>query len=384
MVQLRYPCELLYRMTFPLPFAPRKSSQNGDAGAVVLQHVTLAYPSPRAKSTAGVCRIDLSIAQGEIVALLGPSGCGKTTTLRLIAGLEKPDAGTVSLRGQLVSGDGRFVPAERRGIGFMFQDFALFPHLTVLENVAFGLKRLRSAARRERALAVLTEVGLADRADDYPDKLSGGQKQRVALARALAPEPSIMLLDEPFSGLDAGLRQSLRAETVQVLRRAGCTAVLVTHDPEEAMFMADRIAVMNEGRIEQIGTPAELYQHPASPFVAAFFGEVNRFSAIVKDGGCWTPAGLVETPDLPSGTPVEIVVRPEELEVKYGPGFCVRCSNGSVALRRSLGRATLYQVSIDDGAHQLTARASRNAELDEGDQVNVSIPPGKAMVFARA
>ena len=368
---------------------PRSSTARKDAAApsdaaVALHQVSLAYPSPRAKSAAGVHGIDLTVAKGEIVALLGPSGCGKTTTLRLIAGLERPDTGSISLRGETVSGDGRFVPAERREIGFMFQDFALFPHLTVLENVAFGLKRLRSAERKVRALAMLSEVGLADRADDYPDKLSGGQKQRVALARALAPAPSIMLLDEPFSGLDAGLRQSLRADTVQALRRAGCSAVMVTHDPEEAMFMADRVALMRDGLIEQIGTPAELYDSPASPFVASFFGEVNRFAAVVQNGECWTPAGVVETPDLPAGTPVEIVVRPEELEVKFGPGFCGRCNNGSVALRRSLGRSTFYRLSVNDGAVHLTARAAQHDNLAEGDEVNVSVPPGAAMVFARA
>ena len=362
-----------------------KNKFQGAVGvALELSQVSLAYPSPRAKSAAGVHGIDLSINEGEILALLGPSGCGKTTTLRLIAGLERPDTGSVVLRGQVVSGNGHYVPAERRQIGFMFQDFALFPHLTVLENVAFGLRSFRPAARRDRALAVLAEVGLEDRADDYPDKLSGGQKQRVALARALAPAPSIMLLDEPFSGLDAALRQSLRAETVQVLRRNKCTAVLVTHDAEEAMFMADRIALMHEGRIEQIGSPAELYSRPASAFVAAFFGEVNRFAAVVRDGECWTPAGIIETPDLPSGTPVEIIVRPDQLHIELGPATCGRCNGGSVALRRPLGRSTFYQVSVDDGQVQLKARGAQHDDLAEGDVVNVSVAPGNAMVFAQS
>jgi iron(III) transport system ATP-binding protein len=351
--------------------------------ALDLRNVCLSYPSPRAKSQAGVHGIDLTVSDGEIVALLGPSGCGKTTTLRLIAGLEKPDSGSIALRGDLVSDAGRFVSAERRKIGFMFQDFALFPHLTVLENVAFGLTHLHNGARRARALEVLAEVGLADRADDYPDLLSGGQKQRVALARALAPAPSILLLDEPFSGLDAGLRQSLRAEMVQVLRRLNCTAILVTHDAEEAMFMADRIALMRDGLVEQIGTPAELYHQPATPFAATFFGEVNRFNAIVQKGECWTPAGMVETPGLACGTAVDVIVRPEQLQVELGAATCGRCNGGSVALRRPLGRSTLYQVAVDGGDLQLTARVPQHDELVEGDLVNVSVQAGGAMVFAR-
>jgi iron(III) transport system ATP-binding protein len=353
------------------------------APAVELRGVELAYPSSRAKSRAGVQGIDLSIAPGEILALLGPSGCGKTTTLRLIAGLERPDSGTISLRGEVASGANRFLPAERRGIGFMFQDFALFPHLTVRENVAFGLKHLRNGARRERAMAVLAEVGLLDRADDYPDRLSGGQKQRVALARALAPAPNLILLDEPFSGLDARLRQSLRADTLRVLRRAGCTAVMVTHDAEEAMFMADRIALMREGLIEQIGTPAELYREPATPFAATFFGEANTFASVVRNGECWTPAGMVEAPGIACGTSVEVIVRPDQLKVERGTATCGRCNSGSVKIRRMLGQSTLYQVAVDEGQVELTARAVQPSELSVGDRVIVSVPEGAALVFAR-
>jgi iron(III) transport system ATP-binding protein len=351
--------------------------------AVDLCDIHLDYPSAKVASRAGVHGISLSVGDGEILALLGPSGCGKTTTLRLIAGLETPDSGRVSLRGEVVSGGRKFMPAEQRRVGFMFQDFALFPHLTVAENVAFGLKRLRNGAKRARALAMLAEVGLADKADAYPDELSGGQKQRVALARALAPEPSVILLDEPFSGLDASLRQSLRAETVRVLKNTGTTAVMVTHDAEEAMFMADRIALLNDGVIEQIGTPADLYQHPLTPFVANFFGEVNRFSAIVKDGCCWTPAGLVETPGLACGTAVEVLVRPDRLHIELGPAGCGRCNGGTVALKRQLGRSTLYQLDVDGFALPLTARAGEDNLLAEGAQINVSIPNGAAHVFPR-
>ncbi|MCB9930879.1 MAG: ABC transporter ATP-binding protein [Alphaproteobacteria bacterium] len=351
--------------------------------AVDLCDIHLAYPSARVESRAGVHGISLSVAEGEVLALLGPSGCGKTTTLRLIAGLETPDSGTVALHGAVVSGGRKFLPAEQRRIGFMFQDFALFPHLTVAENVGFGLKRLRNGARRDRVMAMLAEVGLTEKADAYPDELSGGQKQRVALARALAPEPSVILLDEPFSGLDASLRQSLRCETVRVLKRTGTTAIMVTHDAEEAMFMADRIALLNDGVIEQVGTPGELYQHPRTPFVAGFFGEVNRFEAVVQQGSCWTPAGLVETPNLACGTAVEVLVRPDRLHVALGPAGCGRCNGGIVALKRPLGRSTLYQLDVDGFPAPLTARAGEADALAEGDQVHVSIPEGAALVFPR-
>jgi len=352
--------------------------------AVDLRDVHLAYPSAKVESRAGVHGISLSVGEGEIIALLGPSGCGKTTTLRLVAGLETPDSGTVSLHGEVVSGGKKFLPAEQRRIGFMFQDFALFPHLTVAENVGFGLKRRRNSAKRDRAMAMLKEVGLTEKADAYPDELSGGQKQRVALARALAPEPSVILLDEPFSGLDASLRQSLRAETVRVLKHTGTTAILVTHDAEEAMFMADRIALLNDGVIEQVGTPGELYQHPRTPFVASFFGEVNRFDAVVDHGTCWTPAGLVETPNLSCGTPVEVLVRPDRLHVALGPAGCGRCNGGTVALKRPLGRSTLYQLDVDGCPAPLTARGGDSNDLTEGDRINVSIPEGAALVFPRS
>jgi iron(III) transport system ATP-binding protein len=360
------------------------NDQTPGSVAVDLQGVCLAYPSASVESRAGVHGIDLTIEDGEILALLGPSGCGKTSTLRLVAGLEVPDSGTILLRGQRVSCADRFVPAEQRHIGFMFQDFALFPHLTVADNVAFGLRHLRGAAKRERALSMLAEVGLTDKADQYPDHLSGGEKQRVALARALAPQPTLVLLDEPFSGLDASMRNSLRAETVRVLKRAGTTAIMVTHDAEEAMFMADRIALMHDGLIEQVGTPAALYHEPETPFVASFFGEVNRFAAVVQDGTCWTPAGLIETPNVASGTPVEVLIRPDQLHVERGPAGCGRCNGGMVAMKRPLGRSTLFQLAVEGAEVPISARCADGVALDEGDIVNVSVRSGQAMVFPTA
>ncbi len=213
------------------------------------------------------------MAEGEILALLGPSGCGKTTTLRLIAGLESPDAGTITLRGQVVAGPGRAVPPEERGIGIVFQDYALFPHLTVADNVGFGAGA--GGATGAASSTVLDLVGLGGFGPRYPHELSGGQQQRVALARALAPAPALMLLDEPFSNLDADLRAQMRDEVERILRTSGTTAVFVTHDQEEAFTLADRVGVLQAGRIEQLAPPQELYHRPATRFVAAFVGAAD-------------------------------------------------------------------------------------------------------------
>ena len=234
--------------------------------------------------------LSLRVAEGEILALLGPSGCGKTTTLRLIAGLENPDAGTITLRGQVVAGPGRAVPAEERGIGIVFQDYALFPHLTVADNVAFGLPR---AARRSRVEPVLDLVGLGGFGPRYPHELSGGQQQRVALARALAPAPALMLLDEPFSNLDADLRAQMRDEVERILRTSGTTAVFVTHDQEEAFTLADRVGVLQAGRMEQLAPPQELYHRPATRFVAAFVGAADFLPGLVTAQGIVTEVGDV-------------------------------------------------------------------------------------------
>lgn len=224
--------------------------------------------------------VDLSVAPGEVVCLLGPSGCGKTTLLRIAAGLEVLQEGSVSLEDAYIAAPGqRHVPPEKRNVGLAFQDSALFPHLTVLENVTFGLKHLASGQRRERAKQLLEQLGMAGYIDVYPHMLSGGQQQRVALARALAPSPRLMLLDEPFSSLDARLRDRIRDDTLHVLKKVGAATLLVTHDPEEAMFMADRIALMRDGRIVQTGTPRELYCAPQDPFVVTFLATLTNCRA---------------------------------------------------------------------------------------------------------
>jgi len=228
--------------------------------------------------------VSLDVRPGELLTFLGPSGCGKTTTLRTIAGLEEPTDGTIAIGGETVSGDGAFVPPERRDVGIVFQNFALFPHLTVRENIAFGLSDAGGAETAARVDELLELVEMTDHGEKTPDQLSGGQKQRVALARSLAPEPEVLLLDEPFSNLDVRLRVEMREEVRQILKEAGVTAVSVTHDQEEALSISDRVAVMNEGQIEQVGRPEEVFERPESKFVASFLGRASFLEGELRDG----------------------------------------------------------------------------------------------------
>lgn len=288
-------------------------------------------------STTVLRGVTLDVGPGEVVSLLGPSGCGKTTLLRCIAGLERPTDGVVSVAGDVVSGNGRWVAPEKRGIGMVFQDGALFPHLDVRRNVAFGLaKPARNGPRVDQMLELVGLDGLGDR---MPSQLSGGQQQRVALARALAPAPAVLLLDEPFSSLDVALRLSLRVEVRSLLREVGVTAVFVTHDQDEAFVMGDRVAVLREGEMEQLGTPSELYLTPASPWVGKFVGDANLLDGHGIGGTADTVIGSVPLAAPVDGA-VQVLIRPENLSVAVG-------GPGTVQTIEYYGHDTRYGIDVD-------------------------------------
>jgi iron(III) transport system ATP-binding protein len=305
--------------------------------------------------------VSFTVNVGDIAAILGPSGCGKTTTLRLIAGFERSDAGRITLDGVTLSDANRHLNPEARGIGFVFQDYALFPHLNVLQNVAFGL---RGADRLERAREVIALVGLNIFTARMPHQLSGGQQQRVALARALAPRPKLVLLDEPFSSLDAGLRESTRAEVREILRSSGATALLVTHDQEEAMSFADGLLVMRDGRVEQAGIPETVYTQPRTAFVASFLGKTNLIPARVRGGAAETPFGAIIVSEIGDGATM-LSLRPEDLE------FSDAGVDAEILSREFKGHDVTYTVRA--AGQTLTVQCSSPAPWQVGQRVNLRL-----------
>lgn len=323
--------------------------------------------------------IDLSIGRGELVCLLGPSGCGKSTTLRLVAGVEKPLKGEILIDGSVVSDERTFVPPERRRTGLVFQDFALFPHLDVLDNIKFGLRDMAPEKLEVRAVETLTQVGMERFGAKYPNMLSGGEQQRVALARALAPRPHLMLMDEPFSGLDRRLRDRIRDETLRLLKAEKTATLLVTHDPEEALRMADKIALMREGKFVQVGTPAELYNTPVDLQTAAFFSDVNVLHGRVSDGVLDTPLGKVTTNGLADGADATLAFRPHGIVLADDK---IDAISGNVTRTRMLGDKGLVEFSVADLLDQdFTAHVAPSRLPAAGSDIKLRLLDTHCFVF---
>jgi iron(III) transport system ATP-binding protein len=318
----------------------------------------------------------LEIASREIACLLGPSGSGKSTLLRVIAGLQRPSAGRVWLDGAEVASPGTFVEPERRRVGMVFQDYALFPHLTVGANVAFGL-RGRDRGEIERTVSSLLErLGVARYRSGYPHQLSGGEQQRVALARALAARPRLLLMDEPFSSLDGRLRDQVRQETMDVLRETGTTTVIVTHEPAEAMRIADRVALLSEGRLLQSGTVEEVYARPTSAFAARLFSDLNELPAVCRGGCVTTPLGSFSTPHLPEEASVRVCIRPQHVCIA-GRSTNVR---GRVIASEFLGEVDHVVVAVEGLANPVSVRVFGRARLSPGDEIDLEVDPSGVIV----
>lgn len=346
------------------------------AASLELETVTRLYGEARALDG-----VSLNVAAGEIVALLGPSGCGKTTLLRIVSGIERPTSGRVLINAREVAGPAKFVAPEKRGVGLMFQDFALFPHLSVLDNVAFGLRALKPAERTQVARAILERVGLGGFASAYPSTLSGGQQQRVALARAIVPRPAVMLMDEPFSGLDVQLRDAMQEETLALLRETRATSLIVTHNAEEAMRLGDRIVVMSAGKIVQAGKSQALYANPASLFVARLFSEINEVPVQVRNGGVATAAGLFAAPGLADGSNAVLCIRERGVTLGSGAnGGAIKLS-GRVLNERFLGDSTRLEVAVEGFEQPLKVRINGQESAKKGQEVMVAIDAAGVLVF---
>lgn len=324
-----------------------------------------------------VNNVTFDVGAGKIFAILGPSGCGKTTILRLIAGFERPDSGCILLNGSTVADKNIWVPPEKRGVGMVFQDYALFPHLTVNENVAFGLKNLTKEQKKSRVAEALDVVGLSHLGNRLPSQLSGGQQQRIALARALAPGPVLLLLDEPLSNLDTDMRILMRAELAKILQRTSTTAILVTHDQEEAFVLADKVAVLNNGKIEQIGTPEEIYHLPVSRFVAKFVGQADFIDGIVAKKGIDTEIGLlsINFEGMETGEEIQLMVRPDDIDISVNTQ-----GQGLITKRQFKGSDSLYEIMLPSGVSIHSSQPSSVSHL-VGSKVEIKIHLDHLVIF---
>lgn len=341
---------------------------------IELDQITKRYP---AQAHPAVDNLSLKVGDGELLVLLGPSGCGKTTTLRMIAGFERPETGSIQIGSEIVANERAWVPPERRGVGIVFQDYALFPHLTVAQNVAFGMLRTARRERAERVAVTLATVDLSEYAERYPHELSGGQQQRVALARAMAPQPRLLLLDEPFSNLDPELREVLRYEVRAIVRRSGITTVLVTHDQSEAFALADRIAVMHRGKLHQLADPETLYRRPASRFVAGFVGRAQFLPGIVNNSHVTTELGdfHLQTP-MPQGASAEALLRPDDLHIAPDQ------AGKALVIGREFGGATVrYAVRLPSSRIIDVIQPSVHL-LPLDSPVSIEVLPREPVIFA--
>ena len=351
--------------------------RGGRAATTIAARLTFERVERQFAASYALSGFSLDIAPGEVVCLLGPSGSGKTTLLRVASGIERPTAGRVLINDSEVAGPNRFVPPEKRNVGLMFQDFALFPHLTIRDNVAFGLRSLpRDDAARE-ALAALARVGLVRYANDYPHILSGGEQQRVALARAILPRPAVMLMDEPFSGLDMQLRERMQEETLQLLRETRATCLIVTHAPAEAIRLGDRIAVMRAGRLVQVGKAEELYRKPEDLFVARLFSEINEIPVTVQGGAIRTPIGTFVVPELNDGDLAIVCVRRRAIRlVPVGQGLPAR-----VLHVKFLGDLAVLEIATQGFERPLLTVVREGEEPARGSEVALAVDPESVLVF---
>ena len=339
------------------------------------------------KETKVLDNISFDVGKGEIACLLGPSGCGKTSTLRLIAGLETPNSGSITIAGGSVADDRTFLEPHKRGIGFLFQDFALFPHLTVQQNIGWGLINLDKKDKVKRIKELLDQTSMVAHGDKYPHELSGGEQQRVSLARALAPRPTLLLLDEPFSSLDTNLRNDVRKETNQILRDTNTTAIIVTHDSEEAMLIADRIILMSEGKILQDGTPQELYNNPSNQFTAAFFGYVNRVDGVAVGGVIETILGQIPNQDFPDGENLDIIIRPQTISLSNATSESSKNDFATIDSVKFMGSDTYIWFNIEINKNkkkQILAIQAKKIDFVKGDKVKFDINTEGIFAFKRS
>lgn len=345
-------------------------------------HVLLKDISKTFGSVTAIPELTLEIKKGEFFSLLGPSGCGKTTILRLIAGLEMPDKGNIIIGERVVAGS-EWVSPEKRRIGLVFQDYALFPHMTVFKNIAFGLTGCSKNELKQNVMKLLDMVGLSDMSQRYPHELSGGQQQRIALARALAPSPEVMLLDEPFSNLDADLRMELRTETKRILKESGTTVILVTHDQEEAFSLSDRVGVLNNGRLEQVGTPDEIYHRPLTRFVAGFVGRADFIKGriegdfIISSIGVFQLDGTLKVENKHGFQDVDIMIRPDDVDFVIDPE-----GKETITDAQFLGAEIIYRLLLPDGKIIHSIRPSTQI-FPAGSRVKVKVDPAHIVVFGK-